>query len=318
MGTTAFPGPLSIEGLKPPSQGPTPYIGGPAASGIPSNPDFSPSLLWCGFGVRDPRYMQRIGAGPLSAGGYAAQDCGWLWGGPGLITVDQAPAAAVANNIALSQSISATTPLVLTAGAGITVLAAPLTILPTGNVIPKGAFVIDGNPTYTGGGPSGAFQFMSPSNSISRALVVAGTGANVSIHGMDIYGTPMTQTLASAATTTKAFKFVTSIVGNGSGTTVTVGTSDVIGLPLYAPQWAGLSLYWGTAPAVLVTAATGFLAGVTTTASAITGDTRGTWALQTVASDGTRKLTVYQPMNFGVIASTYAAVLAQLIGAPQF
>ena len=54
-----------------------------------------------------------------------------------------------------------------------------------------------------------------------------------------------------------------------------------------------------------------------TAASATTGDTRGTYALQT-PSDGTLKLTVYQALDFGVIAGSYAAVLAALVGVPQF
>ena len=316
MTTTAYPGPLSIEGLKPPMTGPTPYIGGAAALGVPENPDFAPSLMWMGMGVRDPRYLQRIGGGANVAGGYPNQDCGWYMSGPGIIAVDQVPAAASATNIAGSQTITSGGALTLAgASTGITVLAAPLTILPTGNVIPAGALVIDGNPTYTGGGTSGAFQFMNPTTAMSRALVVA--VGNVTIHGNDIYGTPITQTL-TAATTTKAFKFVRSIVGNASGSAVTVGTADVFGLPIYSPAWPGTLVYWGTPPATLITSPTGWVAGVTTTASATTGDTRGTYATQSSASDGTKRFTVFQPLPFGVIASTYAAALAQLVGIPQF
>jgi hypothetical protein len=317
MTTTAYPGPLSIEGLKPPMAGPVPYIGGQPAIGIPENPDFAPSLMWCGFGVRDPRYLQRIGAGANVAGGYPNQDCGWFFAGAGLLTVDQVPSVAVANNIAASQTVTSGAALTLAgASTGVTVLAAPLTILPTGNVVPKGALVLDGNPTYTGGGSSGAFQFMNPTTSLSRNLILAGTTPNVVIHGMDIYGTPITQNLTAAGATTKAFKFITSVVGGGSGSGVTLGTGDVFGLPIYAAEWPGMLTYFAAPQASLITASPTFVAGVTTTASATTGDTRGTVAPS--ASDGTKKLTIYQPLSFAVIASSYANALAALVGVPQF
>jgi hypothetical protein len=316
MTTTAFPGPLSIEGLKPPMLGPVPYIGGQPALGVPENPDFAPSLLWCGFGVRDPRYLQRIGAGANVAGGYPNQDAGWFVGaGPGILAIDQVPSTAAASNIASGATTVGGAMTLQGASTGITVLANPLTILPTGNVVPKGALVLDGNPTYVGGGTSGAFAFMNPTNSLSRAVVVAGTGANVTINGADIYGAAMSQTLAAPGTSTKAFKFIYSVIGHAVAAAVTVGTADVFGLPIYAAEWTGMLAYFAAPPAALITAAPTFVAGVTTAASPTTGDVRGTIAPS--ASDGTKKLTVFQPIPFGVIASTYAAVLAQLVGVPQ-
>lgn len=317
MTATAYPGPLSVVGLNPPITGPVPYIGGQAALGVPENADFGPSLFWAGIGVRDPRYLARIGQGANVAGGYPNQDCGWYFAGAGILAIDQVPAAAVANNIAASQSVSNGAALTLAgASTGITVLSAPLTILPTGNVVPKGALVIDGTPAWVGAGQSGGFAFMDPTKAVTRALVVAGTTPNITIHGWDLYGSPMTQTLSSASTSTKAFKFVGSIVGNATGSGVTVGTADVVGLPIYASKWPGMLYYFANPPAALATANPTFVAGVTSTASATTGDVRGTVVLAT--SDGTKKLTILMPIDFSVIASTYAAATAALVGVPQF
>jgi hypothetical protein len=318
MTTTAIPGPQSVVGNNPPITGPVPGVpNAPSPTIVQENPDAAPSLFWGGIGVRDIRYLAHIGAG-ANVGGYPNQDTGWLFNGAGVVTIDEVPNPAVSTNIAASQSTTVGGALTLAgASTGITVLANPLTILPTGNVVPAGCLVIDGVPTWVGSGQSGAFSFFNPANGLSRALVVAGASSNVTIHGYDIYGTPMTQTLA-AASGTKAFKFIQRIVGNAVASGTTVGTLDVVGLPLYASSFSELKINYGDPPGpALITAGTGFTAGVTTAASATSGDTRGTYALQT-SSDGTLKLTVHQTIDFGIIANSYAAVLAALIGVPQF
>lgn len=319
MTTTAIPGPSSVTGAPPPYQGPVPGLpNAPQPAVTNDNPDFGPSLFWAGIGVRDIRYLARIGAG-ANVGGYPNQDVAWKLSGAGIDAINAVPNPAVSNNIAASQATTVGGLMTLAgASTGVTVLTTPLTILPTGNVVPAGALVFDGNPTWLGSGQSGAFAFFNPANSISRCLILAGSGSNVTIRGNDVYGTPITQTLG-AGNTTKAFKFIRSITSNAIATGVTIGTNDTIGLPLYASSFAELKINYGntaTAP-TLITSGTGFVAGVTSTASASTGDTRGTYALQT-PSDGTLKLTVYQALDFGVIANSYAAVLAALIGVPQY
>jgi hypothetical protein len=330
MTTTAFPGPLSIEGLKPPMLGPVPYIGGQPALGVPENPDFSPSLIWCGFGVRDPRYLQRIGAGANVAGGYPNQDCGWMFAGAGLLVVDQVPSVAAVNNIAVAATVTSGVPMTLvsSSGAGITVTTAPFTVLPTGNVVPKGSLAVDGNPAWTGSGTSGAFAFFNPTNAMSRAISITATstavgGAFACVY-FDLYGVLTHETITAVTNTTvngkKAVKWVVSITpqftDTTGGHTYSVGTSDVFGLPLYAAEWPGMLTYFAAPQASLITASPTFVAGVTSTATATTGDVRGTVAPS--ASDGSKKLTIYQPLNFGVIAASYAAVLAALVGVPQF
>lgn len=311
MTTSQIDGPLSVGGQKPPMLGTPGYTGAQPAL-VDSNQDLAPSLFWMGIGIRDPRYLQRIGAGSLQAGGYKNQDCGWFFAGQGIDAIDAVPSPAVANNIAASQAITNGGVMTLAgASTGITVLAAPLTILPTGNVIPAGCLVLDGNPVWVGGGSSGGFAFLDPSTALTRALVVA-TG-NVTIRGFDLYGVPITQTL-TAATTTKAFKFVQSITGNAVGAGVTVGTADVFGLPIRSNEFARAQINWANA---LLTANTGYVSAVTATATALTGDVRGTFATPT-ASDGTRKLTIDQTIPFSVIASTYATAVTSLLGVNQF
>ena len=318
MTTTAIPGPSTSVGINPPITGPVPGVpNAPSPTIVNENPDAAPNLSWMGIGVRDPRYLAHVAAG-ANVGGYPNQDCGWYFSGAGVIAIDEVPNPAVATNIAASQSTTVGGLLTLAgASSGITVLTSPLTILATGRVVPAGALVLDGTPNWVGSGQSGAFSFWNPANGISRCLAVAGTGVNVTIHGYDVYGVPMTQTITSASNTTKAIKFIGSIVSNAIATVVTVGTIDTIGLPLYAANFSAVKISYGDPPGgTLITAATGFLAGVTTAASATTGDVRGTYALQT-PSDGTLKLSIRQVLDFGCIASSYSAALAALIGVPQ-
>jgi hypothetical protein len=326
MATSGQPGPISVVGLTPPMQGPTPYVGGPAALGIPDNPDFGPSLFWAGVGVRDPQYMPRIGAGPLSAVGYANQDVGFLTTGP---LIDQVPATAgTAKIAALANAASGVAMTLAAASTGITVLAAPLTILPTGNVVPTGCLVIDGNPNWIGAGISDAFQFFDPTKAISRALSVtgstSGTGGNIDIVGYDIYGWRMTQRVAATAgattvNTLKAFKFVQSVTPAFTDAhAYSIGTTDIIGLPLRADRFAYIDVTYSTGSSRVV-ADTGFVAAVTTSpATNLTGDVRGTYLLPS-ASDGTKVLTLFIAPSVGnlVLPATYAAFRAGMLGVSQ-
>lgn len=137
---------------------------------------------------------------------------------------------------------------------------------------------------------------------VPRAITITGTAGgvtavNFTVTGYDVYFQPMTQTFlgpAATATTTslKAFKYISSITSAATTTAaVTIGTSDVMGLPYLMTLWDDfLSV---TANSVKLTAATGFVAGVVTSPNtAALGDVRGTYALQT-ASDGTKRFTFY-------------------------
>src|SRR5690348_663951 len=220
MGATAFPGPLSVEGQRPAIVGPSSQTGGQAAL-LSSNPDLAPNLLHGGYGVRDPRWPQRIGGGPLAVGGYANQDVGWYCAGDGLVVCDQVPATASATNIAGNQTATSGTAFTLAAAStGITVVPTGglALFIPLGTTIPAGALVLDGNPGYVGGGTSGAFQFADPTKELCRCVSVTAaagaTGGVVQIKGYDWYGSPLTQNITAVAATTvnstKAFKFIVS------------------------------------------------------------------------------------------------------------
>jgi hypothetical protein len=112
---------------------------------------------------------------------------------------------------------------------------------------------------------------------VPRAAVAAWTGTAVlTITGTDYYGNTVVESSASGTSLTgkKAFKTITAVTTSADITGLTVGTGDVIGLPVFLPQ-TGMVLREmedGAAP----TAGT-LVAGVTTTATATTGDVRGTY-----------------------------------------
>jgi hypothetical protein len=118
-----------------------------------------------------------------------------------------------------------------------------------------------------------------------------------------VYGFPMTETVtiapASALTIAglKAWKYISSITPGFTDATYTysVGTNDVIGFPIRSDNFQSgvsfdVSLMMNNAA---ITATTGYIAAVKTTATATTGDVRGTYALQTSAN-GTLAFSVKQ------------------------
>lgn len=284
---TALSGPMIIYGDR--------NAQGVGATGS-NNPNKAPSLVWGGMGLFDPRgQYDRIRYGAL---GFSATT--------DIPVLDVTPSTLNAANISASASPGAgAIVLVSVTGAGITVLASALTVWPAGNVIPVGALAIDGPPGLVGFGraqlSSGAtaVSIYDPTKAIARCVSLTSggndTGINFTVNGYDIYGYPMTQTLAggsgAAVATTKAFKFITSVTHTGSvATTLTIGTLDLFGLPMRVDTVGYLTVsYNGT----LATAPTTFVAAVTTDpATASTGDVRGTIGLVS-AADGTKRLTVF-------------------------
>lgn len=189
---------------------------------------------------------------------------------------------------------------------------------------------------------AGAVALLDNTQVISRALrfvnnSVSDTGYSITIRGYDIYGVPMTETIPLTANTTtygkKAWKYVVSYqlskVGGGTTVgTITVGTSDVFGLPVrsdffeYLTEFyagAGVTANGGTSP---LWAAADF----TNPATAITGDVRGTLqvgaagggASTAAAPNGTNRLVV--EIGVPLYPATNANNLnwASLLGVPQF
>jgi len=144
---------------------------------------------------------------------------------------------------------------------------------------------------------------------VPRTLIVTGTGADtetVTITGTDIYGEALVEVITLNAATPveglKAFKTVTSAILSGAiDADIDVGTTDTIGLPYRLADASDLGAVWfdsvqeATAPTII--------AGDDTTATATTGDTRGTLLLNSAAN--TKQTYVY----LAVDASTKDAMV---------
>jgi len=134
---------------------------------------------------------------------------------------------------------------------------------------------------------------------VPRAVTITGTAsttaANYTISGYDVYGQPMTQFIAgpvgaTTVTTTKAFKDILSIsVSAGTTGAITVGTSDVFGIPVCVID-GGYIADIGWAGSIANDTGT-FTAAIVTPSSSSTGDVRGTYKPST-ASNGTNRLII--------------------------
>lgn len=113
---------------------------------------------------------------------------------------------------------------------------------------------------------------------VPRNVVAAWTNAAViTVTGTDAYGAVLVESSGSGTSFTgkKAFKTVTDVTVSANVTGLTVGTSKVLGLPVFVGAVADVIREYqdGAAP----TAGT-VVAGVTAAATATTGDVRGTYA----------------------------------------
>jgi hypothetical protein len=261
-----------------------------------NNPDDpSPSLGNRGWGWLDPRPPFTYQPGMSATEpfyGFAAGE---------LTLIDQAPSALAANNIAASQAITAGTAatLVATSGAGITVGASVVNAL-TGQLV-TGLLAIDGTHGGVAFGANAAANLWNPATAISRCLVVAGLTGTMLISGYDLYGYPMTQLVTGAATTLKAFKYVASAVpqAGSSGSALTIGTTDVYGIPLAVSAFGYLTVYWNNALIAVAGTGVAFVPAVTTSPSTnLLGDIRGTLNIGTgTPSNGTVAMQLFWRPN---------------------
>jgi hypothetical protein len=283
----------------------------------------APSLDFLGSGLQDHRL-------PVNSKGSSANQPGIIgFYGAVFPTTNIVPSTAAVANIAPAANAVAgvALPLVGASGAGITVItvAAPNTFQPTGLVLTAGVAIDGLSAVIPFGGANGGFNtsFYNRSLYTGRCLSVTGvnggTGGTVTIKGYDVYGYPMTQTVTVGAgintvNTLKAFKVVTSVTPNFTDAhTYSVGTADIFGLPLYSNLPGDLYIAYNS---TLVTAlATGFVAGdVTSPATSLTGDVRGTYAVQS-ATDGVKRLNIRQAV---VLTAVAANPTVGLFGQPQF
>jgi hypothetical protein len=128
----------------------------------------------------------------------------------------------------------------------------------------------------------------------ARALAVntSTTARAVTVSGYDYYGQPMTETITVSVAGTpvngkKAFYQVSGATITGSATAVTIGTTDILGIPVRVVD-AGYLASVGWANALARDAGT-FVQADTATATATTGDVRGTY-VPSSASNGQRRL----------------------------
>lgn len=154
----------------------------------------------------------------------------------------------------------------------------------------------------------------------ARTVAVTGsassTGGNITIAGYDIYGYPMTETIAAPAGASqvagkKAFKYIASVTPAFTDThNYSIDTLDVFGFPIRSDFFGDVSVDYN---ATKITASTGYLAAVTTSpATATTGDVRGTYAVQSGA-DNTKRLFFFQSpelSNIGSIAGLFGVTQA--------
>jgi hypothetical protein len=159
-------------------------------------------------------------------------------------------------------------------------------------------------------GQAGTVQLWNPMAILGRAVSITPTSANptasitFTVAGYDIYGYPMSEAIALTTGSTagtavngkKAFKYIASVTPSATDTvTFSVGTTNIIGLPFRSDNFADVIInYSASLNPVPVTAATGYLGGVHTSATTTTGDVRGTYALQTAAASGANRIYVRQ------------------------
>lgn len=130
---------------------------------------------------------------------------------------------------------------------------------------------------------------------VPRALQVntSTTARAVTVTGYDVYGQPMSEviTVTVAATPVsgkKAFFQVTGATIAGSATAVTVGTTDVLGLPIRMTDF-GYIQHIGYNNTLADAAGTPIVADQTNPATTTTGDVRGTYTPAS-ATDGIKRL----------------------------
>ena len=307
MSITAFDGPLVT------------FANG-ALAGTPTgqNPEAGPSMLSHGMGLLDLRYQYTYVPGQ----NFGKQVSGWL--SLDCQTIDQVPYTATIDNLAGAQTAVAATAMTLrTASATGITAGVSITNALTGATV-TGLLAIDSAMTTVAYGAAGTIQIWDPTKAIARNIRISSNGVDTTgvytVKGFDIYGFPLTEAITGGNGTNatavivsglKAFKYVASVTPSGTvnSTGASVGVGDVIGLPVRADRWTELS---GSLGNTAVTVGTGFTAAVTTTATATSGDVRGTYALQTGSNNVSRLVIKQTPLPANVSST------AGITGVSQF
>ena len=270
------------------------------------NPQRAPSLFDQGLGIMDPRVPYMPGS-RASAKAY-----GW-YGVTAIPVLDYVPAAVGAAVIGTTATPVAGTPLTLvtSSGSGITV-GASIVNLNTGAAV-TGLLAIDSANAAIAFGQDGAVNMYNPVTSGARNITLASTGddsgATFIVAGYDIYGAPLSETITGAAIGTatgkKAFKYIASVTPAGtlSGAQVTIGIGSVFGFPLRVDTLGDASIFWNNA----IQSNGTFVAAVTTTATATTGDVRGTYVFNggTLGTSRAQVFITPKPANVATAAGLF-------------
>lgn len=157
--------------------------------------------------------------------------------------------------------------------------------------------------TLASGGTTTMTGTLAGTNDVPRNIVAAWTNTAVlTVTGKDQYGNTMVESSASGTSFTgkKAFKSVTSVKVSADVTGMTVGTGVVLGLPVFLSQ---VSCVLGESQDGAKPTAGTTVAGVTSVATATTGDVRGTYS-PNAAPDGSRAYQLFvalsDPTDLGV------------------
>lgn len=145
---------------------------------------------------------------------------------------------------------------------------------------------------------SGVATLDVPRNIIAVSASGTDSTQTLTYTGTDVYGVPLVETVTLTGTTTvqglKAFKTVSQVaVSAATVGALIVGSGDKFGVPYRINKKGSLQAFWdatwndGSGTTTLA---------VTSTATATTGDVRGTY-LPATASDGTRTLALWVYMD---------------------
>lgn len=307
MTATVYSGPLGTMLGNP--------LGSVGTGSANQNPGPGPCFWTHGDAVLDPRVPFTYYPGNSELEKF------YTWySGSQLVLINQVPSTISAVNIAATQAAAATITLVSSSGAGITV-GVSITRADTGATV-TGLLAIDTAMAGLGFGQDQTVNVWDPTKAISRNVRITSaaddSGKTFTVVGYDLYGYPMSEVITGAnagvASGVKAFKYITSVTPSTTPAgNVSVGTGDVIGLPMRTDYVGQLVINYND---TLITASTGFTAAVTTTASTTTGDVRGTYALQT-ASNNTRRLFVYYTPTTAAISGGNTDLVTGLLGVKQ-
>lgn len=258
---------------------------GSFGTGSSVSPDAAPSLCYGGGGLLDPRmpYNRYTSLG----NGALAGVVGWISDGTAIVLDATPPAAATANIAALANAVNGTPmTLVSSSGSGVVVTSSALTTFPFANVIPSGSIAMLNQLGYIFLGSRDLTAYYDPTTAWTCAIqitgVSSGAGGAFAVVGADMYGVTIHETITVGAGVNsvngkKAYKWIFSVTPQFSdahnysvGTTLISGLNIAADIAGYVDVWVSGSGYTQN-PTIV--------AAVATTATATTGDVRGTTIL---------------------------------------